>query len=67
MAYPSGIEIGRHNSVFLGKDKQSYKTEKLTTSINAPYMPPKQESDAEDVVSSKKIYDVIEKKNQEIQ
>jgi hypothetical protein len=36
--HPSGIEIARNNSVFLGKDKHYYKTEKLAGSINTPYI-----------------------------
>jgi hypothetical protein len=57
------MEIGRNNSVFLGKDQHYYKTEKLTMSINTPYLGPKKEPSPEEVISAKKIYDIIEKKN----
>ena len=57
--YPSAIEIARNNSVFLAKDKQYYKTEKLTMSVN--------QKEGEQLMTAKKIYEIIEKKNQEIQ
>lgn len=34
LIHPSAIEIARNNSVFITKDKQYYKTEKLTMSVN---------------------------------
>lgn len=59
LMYPSAIEIARNNSVFLTKDKQYYKTEKLTVSVN--------QKEGEQLMTAKKIYEIIEKKNQEIQ
>lgn len=60
MTYPSAIEIARNNSVFITKDKQYYKTEKLTMSVN-------QKEGSDQLMTAKKIYEIIEKKNQEIQ
>lgn len=57
--YPSVGEIARHNSIFIARDKATYKAEKLTTSINVA-----RESCPEQVLSAKKIYEIIERKNQ---
>lgn len=67
--YPSAIEISRNNSVFAIKDKKYYKTEKLTGSINTPSYPlqSKRSANEGEVLSSQKIYEIIERKNQEIQ